>query len=368
MTIQGRHVVILSGGISHERDVSLRSGRRVADALTRAGAKVTVREPDSSLLPWLIEHRDDIDVVWPVLHGASGENGALYSLLRANEIPYVGSRPTATKLAWNKSTAKALAKRVGLATPASIVLPNETFRELGAKTVIDAIARGIDFPAVVKPVEGGSAQGVTHVSNVAEFGRALMTAFTYCETVLIEKHVSGTEVMVGVLDLGDGPFTVPAVEAVPNSGVFDYAARYNAGETTYYAPARLSDEVSALVAEQAVLAYRVIGLADVARVDFIVDETGKPWFIEADPIPGMTETSLVPQGIEAAGLTLSDVYAKLATVAAERGARNMPEVPMLQLVGEGGGIDSLAEAGADAVTGAAASVDASDAADEACCD
>lgn len=342
MSIQGRHVVICSGGISHERDVSLRSGRRVADALTRAGAKVTVREPDSALLPWLLEHRDEVDVVWPVLHGASGENGALYSLLRANEVPYVGSRPTAAKLAWNKATAKALAKRAGLATPPSIVLQNETFRELGAKSVIDAIARGIDFPAVVKPVEGGSAQGVTHVTNVAEFGRALMTAFTYCDSVLIERYIAGTEVMVGVLDLGDGPFTVPAVETVPNSGVFDYAARYNAGETTYYAPARLAGEVADRVAEQALHAYRVIGLADVARVDFIVDEAGRPWFIEADPIPGMTETSLVPQGIEAAGMTLSEVYATLASVAAERGPRNTPEAPQMSFVQAGQGDDGHA--------------------------
>lgn len=335
MTIQGRHVVILSGGISHERDVSLRSGRRVADALTRAGAKVTVREPDSELLPWLLEHSDEVDVVWPVLHGASGENGALYSLLRANGIPYVGSRPTAAKLAWSKATAKALAKRAGIATPPSIVLQNQTFRELGAKSVIEAIARGIDFPAVVKPVEGGSAQGVTQVSNVTEFGRALMTAFTYCDSVLIEKFVAGTEVMVGVLDLGEGPFAVPAVETVPNTGVFDYAARYNAGETTYYVPARLDEEVAQLVAKQAVHAFRLIGLADVARVDFIVDADGKPWFIEADPIPGMTETSLVPQGIEAAGLTLSDVYAKLASVAAVRGPRNTPEAPQMAFVRAG---------------------------------
>ncbi|MFD2675069.1 D-alanine--D-alanine ligase family protein [Gulosibacter bifidus] len=351
MTMQGRHVVILSGGISHERDVSLRSGRRVADALTRAGAKVTVREPDGSLLPWLIENRDDVDVVWPVLHGASGENGALYSLLRANEFAYVGSRPTATKLAWNKATAKALAKRAGLATPPSIVLPNEIFRELGAKTVIDAVSRGIDFPAVVKPAEGGSAQGVTHVSNVAELGRALMTAFTYCDTALIEKHISGTEVMVGVLDLGEGPMTVPAVETVPNNGVFDYAARYNPGETTYYAPARLSPEVAESVAQQALHAYRTIGLADVARIDFIVDAEGKAWFIEADPIPGMTETSLVPMGIEAAGLQLSEVYATLAMIAAERGPRNTPEQVQDAFGSAGVFANSTADEAADEATG-----------------
>lgn len=320
MSIEGRHIVILSGGISHERDVSLRSGRRVADALLRAGAEVTIREPDHALLPWLAEN--EYDAVWPVLHGASGEDGALYSLLRASGVPYVGSRPTAAKLAWNKASAKALVKRAGISTPQSIVLPSEIFRELGAESVIAAIARGIDFPAVVKPVEGGSAQGVTFVNSVAEFSRALVTAFTYSETVLIEKKISGTEVLVGVLDLGDGPFAVPAVEVVPNSGVYDYAARYNAGETTYYAPARLPQELSERLATLALEAFATIGLADIARIDFMVDEAGEPWFIEADPIPGLTETSIVPLGIEAAGLELSTVYATLAERAAERGRRD----------------------------------------------
>lgn len=320
MTIEGRRIVILSGGISHEREVSLRSGRRVADALTRAGARVTVREPDESLLPWLMDQAD-VDVVWPALHGASGENGALYSLLRASGIPYVGSRPTSAKLAWNKGTSKALVKRAGLHTPQSIILPNETFRELGAQSVIAAVARGVDLPAVVKPVEGGSAQGVSFVTRIEEFSRALVTAFTYCDTVMVERYIDGTEVMVGVLDFGDGPFTVPAVEVEPKSGVFDYAARYNAGETTYYSPARLEPDVAERVAAEALTAYRTIGLGDIARVDFIVGRDGVPWFIEADPMPGLTETSIVPLGIEAAGMTLSDVYDRLAAHAAARGPR-----------------------------------------------
>ncbi|SJM63395.1 D-alanine--D-alanine ligase [Gulosibacter sp. 10] len=327
MSIEDRHVVILSGGISHERDVSLRSGRRVADALMRAGARVTVREPDETLLPWLEEHFEEVDVVWPVLHGTSGENGALYSLLRALEIPYVGSRPTAAKLAWNKASAKAIAKRSGLRTPQSIVLPKDTFRELGSASVISAIARGVEFPAVVKPVEGGSAQGVSFVEETSQFSRALVTALTYSDGVLIEKKIIGTEVSVGVLDLGEGPFAVPPVEIVPHSGVYDYASRYNAGETTFYAPARLPAELIDRLSELALQAYSVIGLTDVARVDFIVDQQGEPWFIEADPIPGMTETSLVPLGIEAADLSLSDVYSRLAAHAADRGPRNTPEQP-----------------------------------------
>lgn len=318
------HVVVLSGGISHEREVSIRSGRRVADALIRAGVRVALAEPNAELLPML--EREQPDVVWPVLHGASGENGALYGLLRASGFAYVGSRPTAARLAWNKATAKAIAKRAGLRTPASLVLESSTLRELGAKQVISAIASGLELPAVVKPIEGGSAQGVSFVDSLDDMPRALMTALNYTDSVLIERKIEGTEVLVGVVDLGDGPVALPAVEVAPNSGVFDYGSRYNAGETTYFAPARLDAEASARVAEMALAAYRALGLADLARVDMIVDAEGLPWFLEADPIPGLTETSIVPLAIEAGGYDASAVYRMLARIAAERGPRSTPEV------------------------------------------
>ncbi len=316
-------VAILSGGISHERDVSLRSGRRLADALLRAGARVEIREPNEDLLPWLAEAKPD--AVWPLLHGASGENGALYSLLRAAGFAYVGSRPTAARLAWNKATAKALVKRAGLRTPASIVLEASTFRELGSNAVIETIARGVDLPAVVKPVEGGSAQGVSFVETLTDFPQALVTAFSYCDTVMIERKIQGPEVMVGVLDLGEGPVPLPAVQVAPASGVYDYSSRYTAGETTYFVPAPVSDAVSEELAQAALLVYRTLGLADIARVDMMLDANGKPWFIEADPIPGLTETSLVPLELEAKGLDKGAVYTKLAQIAAGRGPRTSVE-------------------------------------------
>lgn len=311
------HIVVLAGGISHERDVSLRSGRRLADALQRAGHRVDIVDPDMHLMGTL--EADRPDVVWPVLHGASGEDGALYSLLRAAGFAYVGSRPTAARFAWNKGTAKGLAKRAGLRTPESIVLPGSIFRELGASSVIDAIGGGLTLPAVVKPVEGGSAQGVSFVDSLDQFPNAFMTALTYLDTVLIERKVEGTEVMIGIIDRGNGPETIPAVEVVPNSGVFDYGARYNAGETTYFAPARLDDDAAANCADVALRAYAEIGMRDIARIDLIVDDEGTPWFIEADPIPGLTETSILPLGIESAQLDLTTVYSEIARAVALRG-------------------------------------------------
>jgi D-alanine-D-alanine ligase len=308
-----KHVVVLAGGISHERDVSLRSGRRVADSLLEHGLEVELRDPDASLLGYLRETRPD--VVWPALHGASGEDGALRGLLEFLGIPFVGSRSEAARLAWDKPTAKALVARAGVATPRSITLPRDAFRELGADAVFDAIHDELPLPLVVKPAQGGSAQGVTIVEDAAGLPRAMVDAYTYSDVAIIEQKITGTEIAVGVIDTGEGPVALPAVEIEPLSGVYSFEARYNAGETRFYTPARISDEVAARAAETALTAHGALGLRHISRVDLIVDGAGTPWFLEANVLPGLTETSLVPQALEAAGHDLGWVYAKLAEAA-----------------------------------------------------
>lgn len=307
------HVVVLAGGISHERDVSLRSGRRVADSLGQHGLEVELRDPDASLLGYLREHRPD--VVWPALHGASGEDGALRGLLEFLGIPFVGSRSESARLAWDKPTAKALVGRAGVATPRSITLPRDAFRELGADAVFDAIHDELPLPLVVKPAQGGSAQGVTIVEEAAGLPRAMVDAYTYNDVAIIEQRIRGTEIAIGVIDTGEGPVALPAVEIEPLSGVYSFEARYNAGETRFYVPARISDETAARAAEAALTAHTALGLRHISRVDLIVDGAGTPWFLEANVLPGLTETSLVPQALEAAGHDLGWVYAKLAEAA-----------------------------------------------------
>ena len=306
-------VVVLAGGISHERDVSLRSGRRVADSLLEHGIEVELRDPDASLLGYLRETRPD--VVWPALHGASGEDGALRGLLEFLGIPFVGSRSESARLAWDKPTAKALVARAGVATPRSITLPRDAFRELGADAVFDAIHDELPLPLVVKPAQGGSAQGVTIVEDAVGLPRAMVDAYTYSDVAIIEQRISGTEIAVGVIDTGEGPVALPAVEIEPLSGVYSFEARYNAGETRFYTPARISDEVAARAAETALTAHTALGLRHISRVDMIVDGAGTPWFLEANVLPGLTETSLVPQALEAAGHDLGWVYSKLAEAA-----------------------------------------------------
>jgi len=307
------HVLVLAGGISHERDVSLRSGRRVADSLAEHGLTVELRDPDASLLSYLRTNRPD--VVWPALHGASGEDGALRGLLDFIGVPYVGSRAEASRLAWDKPTAKTIVGRVGVSTPRSITLPRDAFRELGANSILEEIRDEFSGPLVVKPAQGGSAQGVTMVDDRSLLPRAMVDAYTYCDSALIEQKITGTEIAIGIIDSGDGPVALPAVEIQPLSGVYSFEARYNAGETRFFVPARIDPDVAARAEQAALDAHSALGLRHLSRVDLIVDGAGTPWFLEANVLPGLTETSILPQALEAAGHDLGWVYSALADAA-----------------------------------------------------
>lgn len=310
------HVVVLAGGISHERDVSLRSGRRVADALSAAGHRVVLRDPDAGLLPFLANERPD--VVFPALHGSSGEDGSLLELLAALGVPTVGSSAAAARRAWSKPVASSLVAEAGLAVPESIVLSHESFRELGASSVLKVVRSALEGDLVVKPASGGSAQGVTIVDDPNDLPRAMVEAFTYADIAVVERRIFGTEVAVGVIDTGAGPEVLPVVEIEPIAGVYSFQARYNAGETTFYAPSRLDEAGVSVVSDAAILAHRTLGLRDLSRIDFMVDAEGRPWFLEANVLPGLTETSLVPLAIEASGTDAATVYDGLVRSAIAR--------------------------------------------------
>jgi len=308
-------VLVLAGGISHERDISLRSGRRLADALRAHGADVEVVDPDAGLLAAL--RRDRPAVVWPALHGASGEDGALRGLLECIGIPYVGSRADASRLAWDKPTAKTIVGRADVPTPASITLPKDAFRELGATGILEEISDEFPGPLVVKPAQGGSSHGVTIVDDRERLPRAMVDAYTYWDVALIEQKIVGTEIAIGIIDTGDGAVALPAVEIEPRSGVYSYEARYTAGETRFYAPARIDEETAARAAEIALRAHDAIGLRHLSRIDLIVDAAGTPWFLEANVMPGLTETSVFPLALEVAGHDAGLVYGALARAAVD---------------------------------------------------
>ncbi|MEJ2578145.1 MAG: ATP-grasp domain-containing protein, partial [Kineosporiaceae bacterium] len=225
-------VLVLAGGLSHERDVSLRSGRRVAEALTDAGCAVQVRDVDAGLLPALGEERPD--VVWPLLHGASGEDGSIRDVLDLLDLPYVGSQPESCRRSWDKPVAKAVAAGAGLAVPAAVSLPHGTFRELGAQAVLAAIVDRLGLPLVVKPARGGSALGVSIVRSVEELPRAMVDCFAYGDVALVERFIEGIEVAVSVIDPGTGARALPSVEIVADGGMYGYDARYTAGATEFF--------------------------------------------------------------------------------------------------------------------------------------
>ncbi|WP_448062671.1 D-alanine--D-alanine ligase family protein [Cellulomonas hominis] len=305
-------VVILAGGLSHERDVSLRSGRRVADALRTAGVEVTVHDVDADLVPALTDARPDL--VWPLLHGASGEDGSVRDVLELLDLPSLGTGPRASRIAWSKPIAKTVVARAGLHTPDFVTLPQSLFRELGAGRVMAAIVDKLGLPLVVKPSRGGSALGVTLVTAAADLPRAMVACFAYGDTALIEKAVVGTELAVGVVDVGDGPVALPAVEVVTD-GPYDYDARYNPGRTEYFAPARLDPDVAGAAGALAVAAHEALGLRHLSRTDMIVGPDGVVSFLEVNVAPGMTETSLFPQAAEAGGHSLPALYQALVDVA-----------------------------------------------------
>jgi D-alanine-D-alanine ligase len=306
-------IQVLAGGISHEREISLKSGRRVADALAEAGATVIIREPDSNLLKNI--KKDKPDVIWPTLHGASGEDGALRDILAMVGVPFVGATADAARLAWDKSISKILIQRAGIQTPPSVTLPKETFRELDAEGVLKAVTQTLALPVVVKPARSGSAHGVTLVRKQEQLSRAMIDAYVYCDVAIIEKLVEGTELAVSVIDLGAGPMALPAVEIEPIAGQYGYQERYTAGETNYYVPARISKSATEKAHKMAIAAHEALGLRHLSRVDMIVDKKGTPWFLEANVLPGLTETSLLPQAVLASGYSLGEVYYSLAEAA-----------------------------------------------------
>jgi D-alanine-D-alanine ligase len=314
-----RHVVVLAGGLTHEREVSLRSGSRLAQALRETGHDVTLRDADDTLLDWLADHRPDAAVI--ALHGGRGENGAVQAVLEMAGIPFPGTGSHEYRLAWDKATAKVLLRRGGYMTPNWVTLSHSAFRDLGASRLVSALAGHLAFPLMLKPHQGGSALGAAVVAEPDQLPAALVGAFAYGEVVLVEEFVSGVEVAVTVIDGPDGPLALPAVEIVPPGEIFDYEARYTAGLTTYHTPARLEGSTAAAVAHLAVAAHRILGLRDVSRTDAIVAPDGTVQFLEVNVSPGLTETSMLPMSVVAAGRELGELYTELIERAIDRSGR-----------------------------------------------
>lgn len=309
-------VVVIAGGLSPERDVSLRSGRRVSEVLRSVGFDAQVCDIDATLVASL---RDDPPTcAIPLVHGAAGEDGSLQEVLTALGVPFVGADANGCRRAFDKAVAGSLLEQAGVHFPRAVALPQSMFRDLGATTLLDALVDQLGLPLVVKPNRGGSALGVTVVNDAVELPSAMVAAFAYGDVVLIQRHISGTEIAVSVADLDNGLTALPPVEIVPDSGLYDYSARYTAGTTEFFVPARLADSVISAACQTALTAHLVLGLSDWSRSDLIVDDQGVPWFLEVNTAPGMTETSLYPQAVAASELDMGELLTTLVGRAAGR--------------------------------------------------
>jgi D-alanine-D-alanine ligase len=308
-------VAVLKGGSSLERQVSLRSGARIGEALRAGGHDVVEIDVDQGLVQRLEEVSPD--AVFIALHGRGGEDGTVQELLEIERLAYTGCGVLSSIQCMDKAVTKLILQKHGVPTPRFVTFNDTAFRNLGAADALDAIEGQLGFPVVVKPARQGSALGIKFAASADELPSALVSAFSYDDRVLIEQFVKGREIAVSVLD-GEA---LPAVEAVPTSGDFyDFESRYEIGKTDYVCPAELDDHLAQRLAAIAVETFSLLDCHGFARVDFMVPEDDEPQVLEVNSIPGLTQTSLMPMAAEAAGISFEQLAERLLATSQSRNA------------------------------------------------
>jgi D-alanine-D-alanine ligase len=307
-------VAVVCGGPAAEREVSLASGREVANALRSTFEDVTVLEPDLHLAEELL--RGSIDVVFPALHGPLGEDGSIQGLLEVAGVPYVGSDVAGSACAMDKVIAKRLFRDAGLPLAREVVVERAD--------AADAVARVRELlpgRVAVKPATQGSAVGVAFAETDEELATALDAAFGFDEKVLVEEFVVGSEITVGILENPDAaPFPVIDIRT-PGDSWYDFEHRYTVGLSEHVIPAPLPPDVYEAVQDLAVRAHVTLGCRDLSRVDFVVEPGGRTVLLEVNTLPGMTPTSLYPDGAQAAGIPFEQLVSGLVRRALSRGRR-----------------------------------------------
>ncbi len=304
-------VVVLKGGRSLERQVSLRSAGRVQDALERLGHQVVPVDVGSDLVNRLVEAAPDVAFI--SVHGRDGEDGTLQELLEVMGIPYTGSGVSACMRAADKVLAKHAMRDGGIPTPDFYSFSETAFQDLGAAEALPAIEDRLRFPIVVKPATQGSALGIKFARTPSDVPQALIAAFSYDRKVLLERYVPGRDLAVSIIHDGAGPRPLPIVEAIPQQEDFyDFESRYEIGRTKFLCPAELDDQIAERTSALALAVYELVGCRGFARVDLMLDsETNELQVLELDPVPGLTETSLLPQAADAAGIGIDDLIARI---------------------------------------------------------
>ena len=330
-------IAVLFGGRSEERDVSIASGAQVVKALRNAGHKVLAVDTAQGLLNAESEKMlltagvsevppeqealniissdasafgqspelQDIDTIFLVLHGGSGEDGTIQAYLDLAGIPYTGSGHLGSACAMDKDISKRLFQLAGVPTPEWIMTPVDP----------EIVKQELGYPLVVKPNQQGSTIGLTVVKDPKDLASAIEYAFQYDKEVMLERFISGRELTVGILD--DQPLSTG--EIIPNlSDIFDYQSKYQKGGATEIFPADITEEQDQRVKELALMAHQTLKLEGFSRVDFRMDEQGDFWCLEANTLPGMTETSLLPQSAQASGISFPELCDRISRLSIER--------------------------------------------------
>jgi D-alanine-D-alanine ligase len=304
-------VAVLKGGRSLERQVSLRSGARVQEALARLGHEPLPIDVGPELVRELSDDRPDVAFI--ALHGRDGEDGTVQELLEVLGIPFTGSGVSACIRAADKVLAKHAMRDAGIPTPDFYAFDEAAFEGLGAAQALPAVQQRLAYPIVVKPARQGSALGIKFARAASEVPAALVAAFSYDRKVLLERYVAGRELAVSILEDGIGPTALPIVEALPvQESFYDFESRYEIGRTRFVCPAELEPALAARASQIALETYTLLGCTGFARVDLMLSHDDRELYVlELNPIPGLTETSLLPQAAEAAGISFDELISRV---------------------------------------------------------
>ena len=285
---------VLMGGDSDGRIVSLSTGREVLKAFKKLGynaEKISIKDNFESFL----EKFQEKDLVFNALHGGKGEDGKIQQWMDNNNIKYTGSGPASSSLCMDKARSKDFAKIMGIRTPKWQLFSNPS-EEIK-----------IQFPFVIKPNRQGSTFGLTVVKNQKELPLAIKNAFRYGGDVIAEEYIKGREVTVPIL----GEKVYPILEIVPSHDLYDFECKYTPGMTEYFCPAKLDDDIESLIKEDTQLLFNEFGCSVYARVDYLIDKNGTPYFLEVNTLPGMTSTSLLPKSLASVGISFESLIAKI---------------------------------------------------------
>lgn len=291
-------VALLLGGTSPEREVSLRSGGAIKQALTATGHDVLEVDPKNGF-DLLLSHRPDACFI--ALHGKDGEDGTVQGLLECLKIPYTGSGVMSSALCYDKILTKAYLRQFGIVAPQDYVLTkNTSLDEFLAKNQFQ-------FPVVAKPSREGSTFGITIAKDLNELRTAVVEAKKYCSDILVEQFIQGKEVTVGILN----GKALPVVEIAPKKGFFDFESKYTAGQTEYFVPARIDENLTKTLQRISENICEKLNCEGAPRLDFMIGENNIPYFLEINTIPGMTETSLLPKAAKSAGMDFQSLCAEI---------------------------------------------------------